>query len=485
MTPLMLLPAVPVTDCLVNAETYYDCDFQKRYGFYVPNSNPLRYSQNYIIRSGTSFAAPVGAGAALIASRVFSATPSAATPALIKAMLTATARSLNGGLNYAVNGDTTANVVPQTIGPAPNDVQGFGRIDISDIIDSTIPKSYVNQEPQTILGQGGVWVRSYIVSRDGLPVKIATAWSDAPSSDVSQSPVTVLTNNLDLEVRRENGVTCSSYLGNNISATEESITYDCASGFADGKNNVEKVVFSAPSSTIFTVIVRASTLLQRAIPCAAEPCSTTPAQDFALYVQNASEVSSLPAPTLTSATGSSTSVTVSWTTVQGAAKYQLYRGLGGGAMQQIASCPGDPGCTSAVSYVDTSLPPSFYKYAVSAVNAGGAAASVQSNFDVAWVGSFTDDPLIAGTTIVKADHILELRSLINQLRAIAGLSAFGFSTTVAPLEVVRATDVVELRAALDQARQTLSQPPLSYANVVASGQFVRAVDIREIRDGLR
>lgn len=69
--------------------------------FCVPDDYAPNLPSAYDTSSGTSFAAPAAAGAAVLASRRFHPTPGAATPALIKAMLIAGAASMRDGKDRA------------------------------------------------------------------------------------------------------------------------------------------------------------------------------------------------------------------------------------------------------------------------------------------------------------------------------------------------------------------------------------------------
>lgn len=481
-----VLPATPVTTPMSSQESCAK-DHQTAYGFFIPNSNPQQYSTRHYIESGTSYAAPVAAGAALIASRIFSATPGAASPALLKAMLTATARSLRGGLGYV---DANLNSAAVAILAAPNDMQGFGRIDITDIVDSTIEKEYLNQTAP--LQESATWVRTYRVVNAAKPVKMSLVWTDVAHALPLDDPASsLLVNDLDLQVHVGNGVTCKAYYGNNIAVRpttdrEESTLYDC-NGYIDTKNNVEKAIFYPDTDSVnypnydgtirFTVIVTARKVTARATPpCAQPPCSIE--QDFALYVQNADIVTAFPAPTLTSAVGGSDSATLAWTGVQGAAKYKIYRRDGTSGPQYLTTVTG-------LTHPDPSLAPGIYRYTVRAVNAAEGAESADSNADYAWVGSFTDDPLVTGTTIVKAVHVTELRNHIDELRTVAGLSAFAYTFPATAGTEVRAADIAESRVALNQARTNLGIPALTFDTLTAGVSLIEATDIHELRDGLR
>jgi hypothetical protein len=103
-----------------------------------------------------------------------------------------------------------------------------------------------------------------------------------------------------------------------------------------------------------------------------------------------------------------------------------------------------------------------------------------------FVISFTDDPLIAGVTRIKAIHLLELRAAVQALRERAGLANTTFSDPlVSPPIRMRAVHLLELRSALDEARRTLGLPPISWTAGLVPGGAIRAVHIQELRNGMR
>ncbi|MGI9069471.1 MAG: hypothetical protein ACR2HX_24085 [Pyrinomonadaceae bacterium] len=91
---------------------------------------------------------------------------------------------------------------------------------------------------------------------------------------------------------------------------------------------------------------------------------------------------------------------------------------------------------------------------------------------------FTDpDLLAAGGVVIKALHITELRTAINDLRARLGQAAYSWQTSLSGF--IQADPILEMRAALDQA---LGQPSLAYSAGLAPGQPILAVHIKELRD---
>ncbi len=96
---------------------------------------------------------------------------------------------------------------------------------------------------------------------------------------------------------------------------------------------------------------------------------------------------------------------------------------------------------------------------------------------------FTDDPIIAGTTVVKAIHVNELRARIDAVRGARRLSTYPWTDQpVRPgVTPVKAVHLSEMRTALDQAYDAAGQPRFSYAETATSGAAIRTVHIRELR----
>ena len=89
---------------------------------------------------------------------------------------------------------------------------------------------------------------------------------------------------------------------------------------------------------------------------------------------------------------------------------------------------------------------------VTAADPGGLSATQVFTATVtrAATGSFTDHPIMAGVTPLKAVHFAELRSRIDGVRAAAGLPRFGWTDPVlrAGVTPVRLVHLLELRSAV-------------------------------------
>ena len=97
---------------------------------------------------------------------------------------------------------------------------------------------------------------------------------------------------------------------------------------------------------------------------------------------------------------------------------------------------------------------------------------------------FTDDPLVPGTTSVRAVHVTELRSGIDQLRIRHGLAAFAWTdATLGSGTIIRAVHIQELRTALVDAyvAATRDAPTFSDASLTVGASVVRVVHIAELR----
>ena len=141
------------------------------------------------------------------------------------------------------------------------------------------------------------------------------------------------------------------------------------------------------------------------------------------------------------------------------------------------------GTTTATSFTDTGASPNTaYLYKVRAINAGGSADSAP---DLAMTVIFTDDPLVAGSTIIKAVHLAELRTAVNAVRALAGLAAATFTDAATLGVIVKAVHINELRTDLDQAMSALGLPTGGYTDTLTAGVVIKAIHFQEIRNRVK
>jgi len=72
------------------------------------------------------------------------------------------------------------------------------------------------------------------------------------------------------------------------------------------------------------------------------------------------------------------------------------------------------------------------------------------------------------------------------MRAAAGLGAATFTDSpLAAGTAIKAVHINELRSALDQARSTIGLTALTYTDTITSGVAVKAVHLQELRNGVK
>jgi len=110
-----------------------------------------------------------------------------------------------------------------------------------------------------------------------------------------------------------------------------------------------------------------------------------------------------------------------------------------------------------------------------------------SAFTAATGPTFTDDPLIAGATVIKAVHVTELRQAIAALRARYSLSSLAWTDAVLDASTpIRAVHVSELRTALVEVCTAAGRAAPTYTRTLAATQTViAAVDFAELRAAVR
>ena len=102
--------------------------------------------------------------------------------------------------------------------------------------------------------------------------------------------------------------------------------------------------------------------------------------------------------------------------------------------------------------------------------------------------TFTNDPLVVGSTPVSVVHVQELRTAINTLRTSNGLTAFSFDDVlVAGVTPVRAVHLQQLRQAVNEVftHAGVAAPTYTDPVIVAGTTVVKAAHIQELRTAAR
>jgi hypothetical protein len=97
---------------------------------------------------------------------------------------------------------------------------------------------------------------------------------------------------------------------------------------------------------------------------------------------------------------------------------------------------------------------------------------------------FTDNVLVAQSSVIKTAHVTELRTRINTLRNREGLASVTFSPVIfTGSTVVARQHILDLRTALAAVYVAMEMAPPAYTNasLTAGVSVVKLVDINELR----
>ena len=117
----------------------------------------------------------------------------------------------------------------------------------------------------------------------------------------------------------------------------------------------------------------------------------------------------------------------------------------------------------------------------SACNSSGDYAD--SDEALATTVMFTDDPLTAGATTLKAAHISELRTAVDAVRTSAGLGGATWTDTSLSGVVAKAVHITELRSNLGAALSELgiTAPTYTDSTLTAEATVIKKAHIAELR----
>lgn len=179
-------------------------------------------------------------------------------------------------------------------------------------------------------------------------------------------------------------------------------------------------------------------------------------------------------------TVSSAQINISWNAVPNAHHYVIERA------SQLGSFTTLNNNVTGTSFSDSTVTNlNAYLYRVKSADAVGN-VSPSSNIDVATAITFDDDPFATppASTLVKAQHLLQLRQAVNAVRHTT--PSLGDYTWTQPSGTlagapVKAVDVEELRTALDQALVALGLPSGGYTDSSLTGLPISKLYITELR----
>ena len=227
-------------------------------GYYVDSTLP---GASYGLMGGTSMASPAVTGAAALFYEyyrgLFEEDPS---PALVKAAFLPVAHDLAGHLD-------ADRVV---MGHPFNNQQGWGRLDISAVLDPAGQVWYFDQE--TLLDETGAsWSTTLTTTAAFTDLRAMLVWTDAPGHGTGgEEPAWV--NDLDLGAK----VDGHTYYGNHFGPDGSSLP----DGSPDGMNNTEGLFLEGLPPGTITFTVTAANISGDGVPNLGDGTD----QDFALVI---------------------------------------------------------------------------------------------------------------------------------------------------------------------------------------------------------
>ncbi len=192
--------------------------------------------QNYMFNSGTSMATPLTAGAAALVRQYYMEYEGRlfVSAALLRATL------INGAVDMSPGQYPGITEVAQL----PNNVEGFGRIDVKNSILPPLPASLSHVDELSGIKQGETTDYTYTVTDPLVPIVATMVYHD-PAGET-------LVNQLDLRIISPTG---STSFPNGLTA-------------ADSRNNVEQIRIPTPSAGSYTIRIDAPRVMTSAQPYA-------------------------------------------------------------------------------------------------------------------------------------------------------------------------------------------------------------------------
>ena len=170
-----------------------------------------------------------------------------------------------------------------------------------------------------------------------------------------------------------------------------------------------------------------------------------------------------------------TSVNVTWTSPAGS--YEVARVSSAGSVTLGQSVTG--------AWIDnTASAGTAYLYKVRAATGG---TPPYSDPDLATTVIFTDPILTAGSNVIRAVHMTELRTAVDAVRLLAALPLAAFTDPAPAGVLIKRIHVIELRTALDSARALLALRTITYTTpaIVAGSTPIMKAHVDDLRNGVR
>lgn len=187
-----------------------------------------------------------------------------------------------------------------------------------------------------------------------------------------------------------------------------------------------------------------------------------------------------PPPGFTATATSGTVVAITWGPVAGAIAYDVERSVNNATFTPV-------GISSGSVMIDSGrAPDTSYMYRAFARTSTGSLST--SSKDVATTTVFTDNPTVAGTTIIKADHVTQLRTAVNAMLTLAGPGPAAYTDpTITPgTTPIRQLHITQLRTNLDNARSLLGLAAPVYTDPTITGStLIKSAHVDELRNAVK
>jgi hypothetical protein len=181
------------------------------------------------------------------------------------------------------------------------------------------------------------------------------------------------------------------------------------------------------------------------------------------------------------ATGIS-SVQISWNSVATATMYEVARQ----DLITLAYTTLNPGGSAGLVYSDNGV--SVNKSYLYKVRAVAPSTGPYSTPDLATVIVYANPTLTAGSSVVSAQDLIDMRSAAQAVRTLANQGVFSFTdpAIIAGVTSISAVHQSELRTVVNSALSTLSLTAIGYTNPTPTiGAVISAADLNDLRNGIR
>jgi len=191
----------------------------------------------------------------------------------------------------------------------------------------------------------------------------------------------------------------------------------------------------------------------------------------------------LPPPTAFTAMYNSGLISFAWNAVSGATSYRIERKLTG--VDWAAAYVITGGSTTSSNQTAPSVPTGVVLYRILALN--GSVASAPGPRDIAYVNALADDPIVAGSTFIKAEHLVSIRNATNALCDLIGAAPqYQPSELSLAGQTVGASHFTTTFDRLNVARQSAGLPQITWTVVTPqTGNTVTRTPIADLRAGIK